>query len=399
MKHDGCWWTVDCFVLKKSDIFPFDFVHTGRNVSKEPRNVLAHRTLFVVCRCVIYFLSCGFFFFHPLFKTLRKLIAQNKHTHTHTHTHKHMRLSFRRLGSSGNRGVSAGANWISTFRYGFEGSPVFGCYQELVNQNAGSSSSASSSSLSSNGSSRGGDALQRYVYCKALVYASCGGRLARDWIAGCASLSVSDAELVALALQHDASKDDLVRLQMLLEKRRALGERNDATSGGDIADKSTTTTTTSSGTVGGVTSPIPDFFPAGFRTPSLSALSPGTNHPDDEDTLTLDNLTPLTRGMADTILRCFVYDAVKAASFHTTSLLPEQVLHLEHVCATLGLASTTTQSESVSQSALTGKHPKAAASPQVTPINFLQSVIDVVIEENAIMKEKFRVIEQQGSRL
>jgi hypothetical protein len=342
----------------------------------------------------VWFVFCRVFFFpSPLFKTLRKLIAQNKH--------KHMRLSFRRLGSSGNRGVSAGANWISTFRYGFEGSPVFGCYQELVNQNTGSSSSASSSSMSSNGSSRGGDALQRYVYCKALVYASCGGRLARDWIAGCASLSVSDAELVALALQHDASKDDLVRLQLLLEKRRALGERNDVTSGNDIADNSatTTTTTTSSATVGGVTSPIPDFFPAGFRTPSLSALSPGTNHPDDDDTLTLDNLTPLTRGMADTILRCFVYDAVKAASFHTTSLLPEQVLHLEHVCATLGLASTTTQSESVSQSALTGKHPKAAASPQVTPVNFLQSVIDVVIEENAIMKEKFRVIEQQGSRL
>ncbi|CUG26002.1 Hypothetical protein, putative [Bodo saltans] len=104
--------------------------------------------------------------------------------------------------------------------------------------------------------------------------------------------------------------------------------------------------------------------------------------------------------MADTVLRCFVYDAVKAASFHTASLLPEQVLHLEHVCATLGLAAaetaTTTSSSSLPSSS--GKHPKAAASVRVTPVAFLQSVIDVVIEENAIMKEKFRVIEQQGSR-
>eukprot|EP00455_Lapot_gusevi_P018017 TRINITY_DN19759_c0_g1_i2.p2 TRINITY_DN19759_c0_g1~~TRINITY_DN19759_c0_g1_i2.p2 ORF type:complete len:107 (+),score=8.27 TRINITY_DN19759_c0_g1_i2:195-515(+) len=105
--------------------------------------------------------------------------------------------------------------------------------------------------------------------------------------------------------------------------------------------------------------------------------------------------------MADTVLRCFVYDAVKAASFHTASLLPEQVLHLEHVCATLGLAAPETAATTTSSSSLpssSGKHPKAAMSVRVTPVAFLQSVIDVVIEENAIMKEKFRVIEQQGSR-
>lgn len=315
-----------------------------------------------------------------------------------------MRLSYRRLMSinGGSRGVSAGANWISTFRYGFEGSPVFGCYQEAPATNAGGNSTLASSSsfMMSNGSggSRGGDALQRYVYCKALVYASCGGRLARDWIAGCASLSVSDAELVALALQHDASKDDLIRLQMILEKRRALGEQQRS---GDETPEASAAPSSSSG----VKSPIPEFFPVGFRTPSLAALSPGTNHPDDDDggvSSLEQHLTPLTGGMADTVLRCFVYDAVKAASFHTASLLPEQVLHLEHVCATLGLAApetaTTTTTSSSSLPSSSGKHPKAAMSVRVTPVAFLQSVIDVVIEENAIMKEKFRVIEQQGSR-
>lgn len=301
-----------------------------------------------------------------------------------------MRISCLRLAApSGNR-ISAGANWISTFRYGFEGSPVFGCFHDAA---GGASSSPPTSSSSFD--NRSGDTLQRYAYCKALVYASSGGRLARDWIAGCASLSVSDAELVALALQHDASKDDLLRFQVLLERRRSLGtagNRSSEDAAQDIVHGNHNN---------GVKPPVPEFFPAGFRTPSLSALSPGTSHPDDDDDASIDQqqLTPLTGQMANTVLRCFVYDAVKAASFHTTSLLPEQVLHLEHVCATLGLVTPQEQAQELQQQQLQPpRHPKAASSATVTPVHFLQAVIDIVTEENAIMKEKFRVIEQQGSR-
>jgi hypothetical protein len=334
----------------------------------------------------------------------------------------------RRLASSSrsaaSHGVTAGTKWVSTFRYGFEGSPIFGCFTDNSHQqDVGGGSTARQAAASA-------DLLQRYVYCKALVYASCGGRLARDWIAGCAALSLSDAELVSLALQYDATKDDLTRLQsLLLQRRHAFdveekqqqqqrAEDDQGTSSGSSSTNKAAVATTEGGKKdasrenisGKLTPPIPEFFPHGFRTPSLSALSPGSSHPDDDAE---PQFRALSKGEADTILRCFVYDAVKAASFHTSSLLPEQVLHLEHVCAVLGLAdggdallpdaaySTTTTTRSALPRHNTDASDDGCESPQptvVTPVVFLQAAIDIVREENAIMKEKFRVIEQQGSR-
>lgn len=229
--------------------------------------------------------------------------------------------------------------------------------------------------------------------------------MARDWIAGCASLSVSDAELVAIALHHDASKDDLVRFQKMLEKRRLLGtsaltaDEGEGYSGGSDAAAATASCgelgEKSPLCAGKVTSPIPEFFPLGFRTPSLAALSPGTSHPDEDDeTAPEQYLRPLSNGEAETILRCFVYDCVKAASFHTSSLLAEQILHLEHVCAVLGLAGDGENRPSSPPSPAAG----ASSTPIATPITFLQTTIDIVNEEKSIMQQKFRVIGQQGSR-
>lgn len=53
----------------------------------------------------------------------------------------------------------------------------------------------------------------RQLYCKALVYASGGGRLARDWIAGSTALTTSNASLLHIALQHNGTKEDVRQLR------------------------------------------------------------------------------------------------------------------------------------------------------------------------------------------
>lgn len=206
------------------------------------------------------------------------------------------------------------------------------------------------------------DTLQRQLYCKALVYASCGSRLARDWIAGCAALTLSDSELVQLALQHDSSVDDLKRLNEYIAKRRQVFEQKaqqrQAPQGASNV------------------SPSSDFFPPGYRKPSMDSLSPASNTVDDDDSAS--RVLPLSNEQAATVSRCFVYDAVKAASFHTNSLSPGQIAHLEHCCDVLLL-------------------PRCSGGESVQ--SFLKETISIVEEENELMRDKFRVIEQPGGKV
>lgn len=97
----------------------------------------------------------------------------------------------------------------------------------------------------------------RELYCKALVYAAGGGRLARDWIAGCSALTAPNQALLYIALQYNATEADvhhfrghlLGRLVRQEEEEspeaRGRNESKRATSSGAAVAASVSHTTTS----------------------------------------------------------------------------------------------------------------------------------------------------------
>lgn len=91
------------------------------------------------------------------------------------------------------RGISQQASdWICQLRYGSGDAPYFGA----------------------GGSAFSAEALEtRRLYTKALLYASGGGRLARDWIGGSTALGTPNQTLLFIALQYTASEEDAVRLR------------------------------------------------------------------------------------------------------------------------------------------------------------------------------------------
>lgn len=219
---------------------------------------------------------------------------------------------------------SVAQSWIGTFRYGFSNSPVFGSFRAKPAD----------------------DAPQRQLYCKALVYASCGGRLARDWIAGCAALTLSNQEMVQLALQHDATMSDMLRLREDFAKRCALSVPSPS----------------SSASAAEPDAPPAPKYPIVQRAASASTPAASSSSSDAPVIM-----SPLTNEERETIERCFLYDAVKAACFHGGTLTQSQWDHLVDVASVLRLD-------------------KA----------FLEEVTRVVEEEANLMKEKFRVIDQQA---
>jgi hypothetical protein len=208
------------------------------------------------------------------------------------------------------RGVSAdGAAWISRLRYGFPDAPFFGTTK-------GQTLRAKQHATLQQGILQQQIAEQQHLYCKALVYASSGSRLARDWIAGCAALEVSDSDLVQIALHHDAGKADIHRFAEHLTRRSA----------GSSVDPPTELSPASSSNAGGESS-------------SCESM--------------------------ETIQRCFIYDAMKAATFHEPCLAAERLLHIRSIATLFGLSD-----------------------------EFVSQVKEVVDEEQAIMTDKFRVLDQ-----
>mmetsp|Transcript_72725 Transcript_72725/g.84458 ORF Transcript_72725/g.84458 Transcript_72725/m.84458 type:complete len:318 (-) Transcript_72725:11-964(-) len=310
------------------------------------------------------------------------------------------------------RHFASASRWIGKFRYGFDGAPLFGSFQETD----------------------GEDIHARSSYCKALVFASCGSRLARDWIAGYAALTLNDSEMVAIALQHDATHHDLrvfaEDLQLRMSAPVAPAPPNEAS---HVLPESA----------------VPQFFPHGFRRPTLEALSPGSTADCRSKCL---HSRIISSQEAETIVRCFMYDAVKAACFHRASLSQQQVEHLEivyaqlesfmpsheHIHVAAAAAATPTPPDedqssvdSISMDAQTHPsmhlssscHATATTTPSTATllhlpddhstsirmpsqhlvpapasrIPFLQSLLFVVQEENMWTREKSRVIEQPGS--
>ncbi|RHW71437.1 hypothetical protein DPX39_070054600 [Trypanosoma brucei equiperdum] len=154
-----------------------------------------------------------------------------------------------------------------------------------------------------------GDALKEndtpVLYCKALVHASGGGRRARDWVAGCSAALFPSSELLKIAMRHNSSEEDVERyrrhLVETLEKAKGpqTGEANDA---------------------GNVTSG-----------------EDGSKSDTENDTDIDMRLSQMPE------VRCFVYDAMRAACFHRYKKVPEeQRVKLFTVAARLGLDEGTT---------------------------------------------------------
>jgi hypothetical protein len=69
-----------------------------------------------------------------------------------------------------------------------------------------------------------------------------------------------------------------------------------------------------------------------------------------------------------TIERCFIYDAFKAAAFHEPCLAAERVAHIRSIAALFDLSD-----------------------------EFVENMQRVVVEEQDIMSEKFRVLDQPST--
>ncbi|GET87052.1 hypothetical protein, conserved [Leishmania tarentolae] len=110
-------------------------------------------------------------------------------------------------------------HWMNKLRYGADDAPTMGSW----------------------GSAYEDDAMDtRKLYCKALVYASGGSRLARDWIAGCAALTSPDTSLIYTALQHAATEVDVEVLRehilgrLLAQEGPRRGGRSDGSCNNEV---------------------------------------------------------------------------------------------------------------------------------------------------------------------
>lgn len=236
--------------------------------------------------------------------------------------------------------TSDGISWISKLRYGFPDAPFFGttkAQSELAKQHA----------TLEQGLLQHRMAEQQQLYCKALVYASSGSRLARDWIAGCAALQLNDSDLVLTALQHDADKADIHKFVEHLARRRA----------------------TIDSTASAASHPSVQVLAAETADPAIAATSTSATSSTQEAAAAAASLAADAGDDAcasmETIQRCFIYDAMKAATFHEPSLAVERLAHIQSIALLFGVGA-----------------------------DFVAAVKDVVDEEQRIMMEKFKVLDQ-----
>nr|CCC91551.1 conserved hypothetical protein [Trypanosoma congolense IL3000] len=147
-----------------------------------------------------------------------------------------------------------------------------------------------------------GDADVPVLYCKALIHASGGGRRSRDWVAGSSAALFSSPKLMLIAMRHEGSDADVERYRRYLVGTllRSNGSTNE-----DAAQTGS------------------------------SSLNSGNNHAgtsgdsDAEISVRLGQMPEV---------RCFVYDAMRAAWFHRYKKVPEnERLRLFAVAARLGL--------------------------------------------------------------
>lgn len=133
----------------------------------------------------------------------------------------------------------------------------------------------------------------RRLYCKALVFASGGSRLARDWVAGCAAMTSDDPLLIFIALQHSATEADVWALRSHLLTLALAPEA--AATAGDAED-------------GGAAA-------RGSRHEGDPALHPAPAAPRDGGAAEIAEAEQYLLQRSPEA-RCFVYDAMAASSFH-----------------------------------------------------------------------------------
>ncbi|CCW69802.1 unnamed protein product [Phytomonas sp. Hart1] len=98
------------------------------------------------------------------------------------------------------------SEWISRFRFGTDSGMFFGVPIEASDEAA---------------------QFTRKLYCRALLYASGGSTMARDWIAGCSALMTSDDAILSIALQHLAKANDVVDFRAHILKRLLQEDEHD----------------------------------------------------------------------------------------------------------------------------------------------------------------------------
>ncbi|KEG07435.1 hypothetical protein DQ04_09811000 [Trypanosoma grayi] len=130
----------------------------------------------------------------------------------------------------------------------------------------------------------------RVLYCKALIHASGGGRRARDWVAGCSALMCPSDTLLFIALKHNGSEQDVERYREHL-----------------------------------------------LEVLAKAALDGQSSSPPSEAASSSSGVSAAQLGSMPEV-RCFVYDAMKAACFHRYHKVPvEERQRLYAVAQRLGL--------------------------------------------------------------
>ncbi|ESL09415.1 hypothetical protein TRSC58_02862 [Trypanosoma rangeli SC58] len=153
--------------------------------------------------------------------------------------------------------------WIARLLYGARASPLLGSW--------GACSSKEQQPL---------DDTVRELYCKALTHASGGGRLARDWIAGCVAVVCPSDILLDIALKHPGTEQDVERYRAYLLNTLHKRTQEGSNEGASVGDSGAAPSSSGEAVVKGLGS-MPE-------------------------------------------VRCFVYDATRAACFHRYHKVPEE---------------------------------------------------------------------------
>lgn len=173
----------------------------------------------------------------------------------------------------------------------------------------------------------------RELYCMAVVSASGGHRMARDYIAGLTAAVDGDAELVALSLQHPVSEKDVdVFRQHLLDiwcDEQANGEKeSDVEERGGVASPSSL-----SGVTTDETSSLNVFLMDQLKKCAPSATAGGESEEENptEEEMQMAELLILA---FSPIVRCFLYDVMCAATYQRSRnrlLMEETEKKLTHL--------------------------------------------------------------------
>ncbi|KAG5505077.1 hypothetical protein JIQ42_04263 [Leishmania sp. Namibia] len=202
------------------------------------------------------------------------------------------------------------SRWLNKLRYGADDAPTMGSWDSAYEDGALDT---------------------RKLYCKALVHASGGSRLARDWIAGCAALTSPDPSLIYTALQHNATQADVEELRehilgrLLAQESPERGDRSDGSRNNEVR----TTFDMNEGSEEEAVAPHTGDATAEPTAASNCAVRcslPESDGGDGANEAASSRITSESIRNAERYLlqrsrevRCFMYDAMTASLFHSNN--------------------------------------------------------------------------------